>query len=135
MYQIPITANVTGSANVGVALSTTGPGPVCSPTSEVFNGSTDLIFAGISASGSSVTGCTGGSCVYNFDITSGTTPLSIGYGLTSTGGSSGIVIDNTSSDTGASNIYFSTLGNQSCATSGGSVGGCAIQASQSTLSE
>jgi hypothetical protein len=136
IYQIPITANtVPGAANVGVAVSTTGPGPVCSPMTEVFNGTTDLIFGGISTSGVSVTGCTGGACVYNFDVTSGTTPLSIGYGLTSTSGSSAIVIDNTSSDAGASNVYFTTLGNQSCVTSGGSAGGCAIQASQSTLSE
>lgn len=136
IYQIPISANtVPASGTVGVAVSTTGSGPVCSDVTEVFNGTTDLIFAGISADGPSVTGCTGGECVYNLDITSGTTPLSIGYGLTSTNGSSGIIIDNTSSDAGASNVYFSTLGNQSCATSGGSAGGCAIQASQSTLSE
>jgi hypothetical protein len=48
------------------------------------------------------------------------------------GGTSGIVIDNTSGTTGASQIYFSTLANGSsaCTTSGGT-GGCAIQASQS----
>jgi hypothetical protein len=46
------------------------------------------------------------------------------------GGVSGIVIDNVSSSTGASQIYFSTLANTTCATSGGT-GGCAIQASQS----
>jgi hypothetical protein len=52
-----------------------------------------------------------------------------------TGGTSGVVIDNTvGSGTlpGASQIYFSTLGNQPCSTSGGT-GGCAVQASQSAL--
>jgi hypothetical protein len=33
---------------------------------------------------------------------------------------------------GASQVYFSTQGNQTCSTSGGS-GGCAVQASQSAL--
>jgi hypothetical protein len=51
-----------------------------------------------------------------------------------TGGTSGIVIDNTSSTTGASQVYFSTLTNGTCATSGTS-GGCAVQASQSGLSQ
>jgi len=54
--------------------------------------------------------------------------------LPEAGGTSGIVIDNTvGSGTlgGASQIYFSTLGNQACGTSG--TGGCAVQASQQAL--
>jgi len=51
-----------------------------------------------------------------------------------TGGTSGIIIDNTSSSTGASQVYFSTLSNGTCATSGTSVG-CAVQASQAGLSQ
>lgn len=50
------------------------------------------------------------------------------------GGTSGIIIDNTvGSGTlpGASQVYFSTLGDQVCGTSG--TGGCAVQASQSAL--
>jgi hypothetical protein len=43
------------------------------------------------------------------------------------GGTSGIVVDN--DNTGAQNIYFSTLLNQTCTTSGG-MGGCAIQTLQ-----
>jgi hypothetical protein len=50
------------------------------------------------------------------------------------GGTSGIIIDNTSASTGASQVYFSTLANGPCATSGGT-GGCAVQASQSGLSQ
>lgn len=48
------------------------------------------------------------------------------------GGTSGIGFDNTSTFSGASQIYYSILGSQSCPTSGGT-GGCAVQASQSTL--
>jgi hypothetical protein len=51
------------------------------------------------------------------------------------GGTSGIIMDNTVGTgtlAGASQVYFSTQGNQTCTTSGGS-GGCAVQASQSAL--
>ncbi len=54
--------------------------------------------------------------------------------LPATGGTSGIIIDNTvgsGTEPGASQVYFSTLSNQVCGTSG--TGGCAVQASQSAL--
>ena len=54
--------------------------------------------------------------------------------LATSGGASGIIIDNTvGTDTmaGASQVYFSTQGNQTCGTSG--PGGCAVQASQPAL--
>jgi hypothetical protein len=57
------------------------------------------------------------------------------FALPAAGGTSGIVIDNTVGSgtlAGASQIYFSTLGNQNCTTSGTN-GGCAVQASQSGL--
>lgn len=53
--------------------------------------------------------------------------------LASAGGTSGIIIDNfVNTLPGASQVYFSTLSNQTCTTSG-TTGGCAMQASQSTL--
>ena len=56
-------------------------------------------------------------------------------GLSVTSGTGGIIIDNSVSSgtlAGASQVYFFTLGNQLCSTSGGT-GGCAMQASQSAL--
>jgi len=56
------------------------------------------------------------------------------HALASAGGASGTIIDNTVGSgtlAGASQVYFSTLGNQTCGTSG--TGGCAVQASQSAL--
>ena len=56
-------------------------------------------------------------------------------GLTVTSGAGGVIIDNSVSSTtlaGASQVYFFTLGNQLCSTSGGT-GSCAMQASQSSL--
>jgi hypothetical protein len=55
--------------------------------------------------------------------------------LASAGGTGGIISDNAvgaGTLTGASQIYFTTLADQTCATSGGS-GGCAVQASQPAL--
>jgi hypothetical protein len=51
----------------------------------------------------------------------------------SAGGTSGLIIDNTVGTlAGASQVYFSTLSNQTCGTSP-APGGCAVQASQSEL--
>lgn len=55
--------------------------------------------------------------------------------LQAAGGTSGFVIDNfvpSGTLTGASQLYFSTLSDQTCSTSGGT-GGCAVQASQQGL--
>jgi Ice-binding-like len=55
--------------------------------------------------------------------------------LPASGGASGLIIDNflgAGTEAGASQIYFTTLSDQTCATSGGT-GGCAVQASQSAL--
>jgi len=71
-------------------------------------------------------------CLMGFDVTSGTISSSTPATgvLQEAGGTSGIVVDNTASAIlGGSNIYFSTLLNQTCATSGGT-GGCAVQTSQ-----
>jgi hypothetical protein len=58
-------------------------------------------------------------------VSSSATPNGV---LSETGGTSGIVVDNGAA--GASNIYFSTLLNQSCT---GGTGGCAVSATQAAL--
>jgi hypothetical protein len=106
----------------------------CSPVTEVFNAGTDRIFLsvqdlnGLSACNAV---CNKGACVYSFDIT-GSFPSSAAACLSSAGGTSGIIIDNTAaSPAGASQIYFSTLEDQQCSIGG--MGGCATQASQAGL--
>jgi hypothetical protein len=95
----------------------------CSPITEVKNGADDLIFFSVSANGSD-TGCTG-ACVYMYNLTGIVwSPAAVGTaGLGAPGGAGGIIIDNVSATTGASQIYFSTL------TSPGN----AVQASQAGL--
>jgi hypothetical protein len=58
-------------------------------------------------------------------VSSSATPNGV---LSEAGGTSGIVVDNGAA--GASNIYFSTLLNQSCT---GGTGGCAVSATQAAL--
>jgi hypothetical protein len=100
---------------------------------EFYTGTFDYIFLSVLAYGVPA-GCTAPSlsngCVIGYDVNSGTisgstTPTGA---APAEGGTSGIVVDNGTS--GAQNIYFSTLLNQTCTTSGGT-GGCAIQTSQS----
>ena len=54
--------------------------------------------------------------------------------ISASAGASGVIIDNVVGSgtlAGASQVYYTTLGNQACGTSG--TGGCAVQASQSAL--
>ncbi len=149
LYAVPILNNMMGSAKAGPVVATNytdslyGAGlPV---TEFCNNGSnpctamqgTDYIFLGVLAYGSSfaTNPCAGQSatvgCIMGFTaptsgmISNAATPNGT---LAEAGGVSGIVIDNGAS--GASNIYFSTLSNQSCA---GGTGGCAVSATQSGL--
>jgi hypothetical protein len=125
---------------VSASLANNAVADDCSPLTEFQNGSTDYLFLSVTQS-ASLAHCTGSAtagCLYSFDVTSGTMPTTTVAGATATGGTSGIVIDNSvaSSPTGASQVYFTPLANQSCAgngTTGNATGGCAIQASQSGL--
>ncbi|MFZ0889651.1 MAG: hypothetical protein WA005_14455 [Candidatus Binataceae bacterium] len=141
LYRVPITGNVIGTP-VGLTTTTLSSvsGTACSPVTQFYNtaAATDWLFVSVAAAGNeTTTACHGtgaaNACVYSFNAT---TALGAGAtataGLASDSGSSGIIVDNASSTTGASNVYFSTLGSQTCTTSGGT-DGCAIQAAQSGL--
>jgi hypothetical protein len=136
LWQIPITSGVMGTPVLGPSLTTVDGS--CSPITEFQNGATDRIFVSVPANAVTATpiGCllvTG--CIMSFDITNpatwGTTK-STAATASVTGGTSGNIIDNSSSAGGASQVYFTPLTDQLCTTSGGT-GGCAIQASQSGL--
>jgi hypothetical protein len=138
LWQIPIFSAVMNPPILGPTL--TSLNVACSPITEFDSGdsSTWRIFLSVAGSPLNCPPNTTG-CIMSFDITNaglwGTTTLPAAVAPV-TGGTSGIVIDNSSSAPGASQVYFTPLADQPCAGSGGigtGTGGCAIQASQSGL--
>jgi hypothetical protein len=141
--------DVLGIAGTAISNLTNAAGAGCSPVTEVWGsagGTDDYIFMSVTASGSLTTtdsgaSCTG-ACVYNFVVATGgsattagtlTVPTTAEAGIASTGGSSGIIIDNLLSAAGESQIYYTPLSNMSCGgngSSGSGTGGCAVQTSQ-----
>jgi hypothetical protein len=106
-----------------------------SPLTEIYTGSIDYLFAGVTADGNT-TGCASATgCVYSWNATStlGAAKAATA-GSAELGGTSGMIIDNVSTTNGASQIYFSILGTTGSCTTSGTVtdGSCAVQASQST---
>ena len=146
LMQVAMSAFVPSGDVVGTAANVINPltsagGGACSPVTEIFGsgGTTDdYIFLSVTANGNVGDGgtCTG-ACLYNFLVstngTSTTVPTAATAGLATTGGSSGIIMDNISTTSGASQIYFSSLASETCVgngTTGSGTGGCAVQASQ-----
>jgi hypothetical protein len=137
LWQVHVESGVIdpASAFLGPALTAANAG--CSPVTEFFDGTTDRMFVSV-ANNALTTGpincapATG--CLMSFS----TEPVTFGPGIAPlartsvTGGTRGIVIDNSSTTGGASQVYFTPLADQLCTTSG-TTGGCAIQASQAGL--
>jgi hypothetical protein len=81
----------------------------CSPLTEIYNGSTDYLFLGVTGNGNPV-GCVGEACIMSFVLGRKISPPSAAFPLVGSGsGSSGIIIDNISTAAGASQIYFENL--------------------------
>jgi hypothetical protein len=132
-----------GSTGTMISPSTEGPNlgttaytnpQECSPLTEIYNTGTskDWLFLGVNVN---CPNSMSGGCVEAWDITSG--PPSSGASPTNqsseNGGTSGIVVDNVSSEAQASSLYFSTLGTAPCGTPGGGNTGCAVKLTQAGL--
>jgi hypothetical protein len=138
MYFFPFASNqLTSTGSTTFTINTT-KGEECSPLTEFYNGTSDMLFFG--------QGDTTNAFVESSTISTGlTTPVCTGA-PTSTcvtspsalGGTSGIVIDNQLSN-GGTNIYFSTLAagsvnGQKCNVTGGTANPyCAVKLTQSGL--
>ena len=88
----------------------TGTANDCTPLTEIYNGTTDYLFVGVKDNGNPA-GCNGNTCIMSFVITS-SFPSSANAVTTQglgAAGTSGMVIDNVSGTTGASQIYFGDL--------------------------
>lgn len=111
----------------------TNPAGYCSPLLEFYNGTTDLLFVGTGALGST----TGANLVTEWNITSGigssTAPTSTA--TNEWGGTSAFTVDNVSTEDQASSIYFGTLAAASSGTAPACPKGqyCAIKLTQSGL--
>ncbi|MES2938325.1 MAG: hypothetical protein V4864_11625 [Pseudomonadota bacterium] len=126
LWKIPIANNTMGTPAVGPTLVTNNDidaSADCSPVTMVKNGTDEYLFVSVSALGND-TGCSG-ACIYMFNLTGKTwnTSATANAGLPAPGGTSGIVVDNISTATGASQVYYSTLASP----------GNAVQASQAEL--
>jgi hypothetical protein len=143
LFQVTITANVLQSTGVvqGSAL-TSSAGAECGPVTEAFSNSNDYLFLSVANNKSipsAICGTAAGGCVFSYNLTSsafaaGKAPNGSGL-LTGTTPNSAIIIDNVSTATGASNVYFlqPTGGNETNCTPVAAGSGCAVQAAQSAL--
>ena len=129
LYQVGITSNAIAASGTSVlALSTANT--TCSPVTEVFSAGTDLVFLSVQSLGSTsgAVNCpSNAGCLMSFSVPlvlGGALPTGTTATLATSGGTSGIVIDNTVAPgtLHTSQLYFSTL-----------TGGTAVQASQAAL--
>jgi hypothetical protein len=95
----------------------------------------DWVFTSVQANGNATISPTcNGACLYNYNVTSGAVTGNPLAGISSAGGSTGIVIDNSGTAAGESQIYYLSLGSQACSGNGSTGSGsglCAVQTSQS----
>ena len=139
MYFFPFASNVITSTGSSTFVVNANKGEECSPLTEFYNGTSDMLFFGVGSA-------TKNSYVESSTITTSLTTPNCTSPPTSTcvtapkalGGTSGIVIDNQLSN-GGTNIYFSTLSagsvnGQNCKVSGGTATPyCAVKLTQSAL--
>jgi hypothetical protein len=131
-----ITGRLNSSSTTSLAVTSANNTP-CSPLTEGFNpnatgGAKDWLFLSVPDHGAGVS-CGNKPCVFQIDITNAPATLSIGQtGVYSPNqGTSGIIIDNVSTLSETSNLYFVTLAARVCTTGGN--GACATKLHQSNL--
>ena len=139
VYFFPFATNVITSTGSSSFVVNTNKGEECSPLTEFYNGTSDMLFFGVGSSSKT-------SYLESSTITTSLTTPNCTSPPTSTcvnapnalGGTSGIVIDNQLSN-GGTNIYFSTLSTgsvngQKCNVTGGTASPyCAVKLTQSGL--
>ncbi|MGC1373420.1 MAG: hypothetical protein WA824_14890 [Candidatus Sulfotelmatobacter sp.] len=139
MYFFPFASNVITSTGSTSFQINTNTGEECSPLTEFYNGTSDMLFFGVGST--TKTSYVESSTITTSLATPNCTGTPTSTCVTSTeglGGTSGIVIDNQLSN-GGTNIYFSTLAvgsvnGQKCNVTGGTANPyCAVKLTQSGL--
>ncbi len=134
LYRIGFNSSgVMNGTTDGNSFTLAGGAAACSPLTEIFNSGTSKEWLFLSVANQSLNpgACTGtAGCIMSFDITSAF-PSAVSNAVNAASGTGGIVVDNVSTSTQASSIYFSTQANTTCNGVGGL--GCAIKLTQSGL--
>jgi hypothetical protein len=139
MYFFPFASHTITSTGSSTLVINNNKGEECSPLTEFYNGTSDMLFFGVGMSSNTsylesstiTTSLSTPSCASTPTSTCVTSPDALG-------GTSGIVIDNQLSN-GGTNIYFSTMGagsvnSQKCNVTGGAANPyCAVKLTQSGL--
>jgi hypothetical protein len=141
--EIMLVTGTAGTTSITVARAQIGTTEAAhAGTGNITIPAVDYIYLSVTKLGTATPGaltCTGGACLYSIAVgtASGSravTGMAPTNAVAAAGGTSGIVIDNSSTSAGASQIYYTTLSNQTCGgngTTGSGSGGCAVQTSQS----
>jgi hypothetical protein len=131
------TGAMSGTVDPGFLLVANENYAQCSPATEVYNpnigGGTDYLFFSVQSNSINLTCLIAGSagCLMEVtldDTTPFTFPATFTAALPEPGGTSGIIIDNVSTEGQASSIYFTPLANGTSGTCDGV--GCAVKATQ-----
>jgi hypothetical protein len=119
LYSFPFNSSGTMSTTSVGTFSLAQGGANCTPLTEFYNGTTDMLFLGVDNHGfgtTSGTTCNNAACIMMFTITSAFPtggPTKFTTTNLGTMGTSGFIVDNGLSTTGASQIYFGNLNNSS----------------------
>jgi hypothetical protein len=120
-------------ANINVDPPTaTPPNGTCSPITEFYDGTTDRIFLGMGEH----LATTGANVIQMWDVTKQLTTTTTSYKAQAAnyaGGSSGIIVDNASSQAQAESLYFTTLAEGAGFTTCGASRVCAVKLTQTGL--
>jgi hypothetical protein len=116
LQRIAVTNGTLGAALDSTQFVASNASARCDSITEFYNATSavDYLFFAVEASGATGTACVGNGCVYAVTVTNGTltAPPAAGTGaVNASGGTSGIIVDNNSSSTGAASIYFTWLVN------------------------
>jgi len=139
MYMFPFANHVITSTGDYTFPVNTTVGEECSPLTEFYNGTTDLMFFGVGGSSNAyLESTTIGTSSLSTPTCTGAPTSTCVTAPSALGGTSGIVIDNQLSN-GGTNIYFTTLAagsvnGQKCNVTGGAANPyCAVKLTQSGL--
>ena len=140
LYQIAVTSGTISTGTPTSEFVAATASQECSPVTEFYNSTTsqDSEFFSVHGNATAGTACAGDGCLFAATLTpnGSAETVTISGAILASGGTSGVVVDNNSSASGAANVYYTWLGNSSPTYScNGNTSGdaCAVQVAQAGL--